>query len=98
MRFVLLPWKPELIFTGTSVMGINPETGKFCSHAVGFSSPVKSKYRRDLMTDPLTASVSLIRYIYIYTLLQDYWDSIEKNDYFSLEGLWDVMKQVHPSP
>lgn len=32
MRFMLLPWKPELIFTGTSVMGINPHTGKFCSH------------------------------------------------------------------
>lgn len=33
---MLLPWKPELIFTGTSVMGINPETGKFCSHVVQF--------------------------------------------------------------
>ncbi|KAJ4828864.1 hypothetical protein Tsubulata_044576 [Turnera subulata] len=32
MRFMLLPWKPELVFTGTSVMGINPETGKFNSH------------------------------------------------------------------
>ncbi|KAJ1416268.1 hypothetical protein SESBI_17443 [Sesbania bispinosa] len=49
MRFALLPWKPELVFTGTSVMGINPENGKFCSHV-------------------------------------DCWDSIEKNDYFSLEG------------
>ena len=34
MKFFLLPWKPELIFTGTSVMGINPENGKFCSHMV----------------------------------------------------------------
>ncbi|KAK4381424.1 hypothetical protein Sango_2969900 [Sesamum angolense] len=25
MRFLLLPWKPELVFTGTSVMGINPK-------------------------------------------------------------------------
>ncbi|KAL5771327.1 hypothetical protein ACOSP7_015481 [Xanthoceras sorbifolium] len=57
MKFMLLPWKPELIFTGTSVMGINPETGKFCSHV-------------------------------------DFWDSIESNDYFSLEGLWDVFKQL----
>ncbi|KAF1002442.1 hypothetical protein AG4045_027605 [Apium graveolens] len=57
MRFVLLPWKPELIFTGTSVMGINPETNKFCSH-------------------------------------EDFWDSIKNNNYFSLEGLWDVMKQL----
>ncbi|XP_044471205.1 uncharacterized protein LOC123200133 isoform X1 [Mangifera indica] len=57
MKFVLLPWKPELIFTGTSVMGINPETGKFCSHV-------------------------------------DFWDSIVNNDYFSLEGLWDVFKQL----
>ncbi|KAI9125558.1 hypothetical protein K1719_002976 [Acacia pycnantha] len=57
MTFMLLPWKPELVFTGTSVMGINPETGKFCSHV-------------------------------------DFWDSIEKNDYFSLEGLWDVFKQL----
>lgn len=36
MKFVILPWKPELVFTGTSVMGINPENGKFCSHVVGF--------------------------------------------------------------
>ncbi|CAN6681129.1 unnamed protein product [Malus baccata var. baccata] len=34
MKFIPLPWKPELIFTGTSVMGINPETGKFCSHVL----------------------------------------------------------------
>ncbi|KAL8488454.1 hypothetical protein ACS0TY_024649 [Phlomoides rotata] len=33
MRFVLLPWNPELVFTGTSVMGINPDNNKFCSHA-----------------------------------------------------------------
>ncbi|KAL9224022.1 hypothetical protein vseg_000097 [Gypsophila vaccaria] len=57
MRFMPLPWKPELVFTGTSVMGINPETGKFCSHV-------------------------------------DYWDSIKNNDYFSLEGLWEVFKQL----
>ncbi|KAL6974314.1 hypothetical protein U1Q18_028495 [Sarracenia purpurea var. burkii] len=57
MKFILLPWKPELVFTGTSIMGINPETGKFCSHV-------------------------------------DYWDSIENNDYFSLEGLSDVKKQL----
>lgn len=57
MTFVLLPWKPELVFTGTSVMGINPSTGKFCSHV-------------------------------------DYWDSIENNDYFSLEGLMEVIKQL----
>ncbi|MED6115908.1 hypothetical protein PIB30_095164 [Stylosanthes scabra] len=57
MKFILLLWKPELVFTGTSVMGINPENGKFCSHV-------------------------------------DYWDSIEKNDYFSLEGLLDVVRQL----
>lgn len=57
MTFILLPWKPELVFTGTSVMGINPETEKFCSHV-------------------------------------DYWDSLKKSDYFSLEGLFDVIKQL----
>ncbi|MCO5563143.1 hypothetical protein L7F22_016779 [Adiantum nelumboides] len=57
MRFALLPWKPELIFTGISVMGINPTTGKFISHV-------------------------------------DYWDSIKNNDYFSLEGVTDVLKQL----
>ena len=34
MKFILLPWKPELVLTGTSIMGINPQTGKFCSHVV----------------------------------------------------------------
>ncbi|XP_015898161.3 uncharacterized protein LOC107431695 isoform X1 [Ziziphus jujuba] len=57
MKFILLPWKPELVFTGTSIMGINPETGKFCSHI-------------------------------------DFWDSIKENNYFSVEGLWDVFKQL----
>ncbi|KAJ8750445.1 hypothetical protein K2173_015584 [Erythroxylum novogranatense] len=57
MMFMLLPWKPELVFTGTSIMGINPDTGKFCSHV-------------------------------------DFWDSIRDNDYFSLQGLWDVFKQL----
>ncbi|XP_045813986.1 uncharacterized protein LOC123907672 isoform X1 [Trifolium pratense] len=57
MKFMLLPWKPELVFTGTSVMGVNPENGKFCSHV-------------------------------------DFWDSLEKNDYFSFEGLTEVFKQL----
>ncbi|XP_072965923.1 uncharacterized protein [Typha angustifolia] len=57
MKFVLLPWKPELVFTGLSIMGVNPQTHKFCSHV-------------------------------------DVWDSIEQNDYFSLEGLWDFVKQL----
>lgn len=57
MKFVLLPWEPELVFTGTSIMGVNPANGKFNSHV-------------------------------------DFWDSIEKNDYFSLEGLKEVFKQL----
>ncbi|XP_010925264.1 uncharacterized protein [Elaeis guineensis] len=57
MRFALLPWKPELVFTGISIMAVNPQTQKFCSHV-------------------------------------DVWDSIEKNEYFSLEGLWDVLQQL----
>nr|XP_043623657.1 uncharacterized protein LOC122595370 [Erigeron canadensis] len=57
MTFSLLPWKPLLVFTGTSVMGINPENGKFCSHV-------------------------------------DYWDSIKNNEYFSSEGLVDLVKQL----
>lgn len=57
MNFRLLPWNPELVFTGTSVMTVNPETGKFCRHV-------------------------------------DYWDSIKNNEYFSFEGLIDVLKQL----
>ena len=34
MKFVLLPWKPELVFTGLSIMGVNPQNLKFCSHVV----------------------------------------------------------------
>jgi hypothetical protein len=42
MKFMLLPWKPELVFTGTSVMGVNPENGKFCSHVVRFNLKLSS--------------------------------------------------------
>lgn len=34
MKFMLLPWKPELVFTGLSIMGVNPENLKFNSHVV----------------------------------------------------------------
>ncbi|KAF8034425.1 hypothetical protein BT93_C0662 [Corymbia citriodora subsp. variegata] len=44
MKFMPLPWKPELIFTGTSIMGINPETGKFCSHVDYWDSIKKNDY------------------------------------------------------
>ncbi|KAL0905799.1 hypothetical protein M5K25_024238 [Dendrobium thyrsiflorum] len=57
MKFVLIPWKPELVFTGVSIMGVNPENLKFCSHV-------------------------------------DLWDSIENNEYFSLEGVVDVARQL----
>ncbi|CAN6163569.1 unnamed protein product [Urochloa humidicola] len=57
MKFMLLPWKPELVFTGLSIMGINPQNLKFNSHV-------------------------------------DLWDSIQNNEYFSFEGLWDVFKQL----
>lgn len=57
MKFMLLPWKPELVFTGLSIMGVNPKNLKFNSHV-------------------------------------DLWDSIQNNEYFSSEGLWDVFKQL----
>ncbi|CAL5443153.1 unnamed protein product [Camellia sinensis] len=44
MTFILLPWKPELVFTGTSVMGINPETEKFCSHVDYWDSIKNNSY------------------------------------------------------
>lgn len=34
MKFMLLPWKPELVFTGLSIMGVNPKNLKFNSHVV----------------------------------------------------------------
>ncbi|XP_062178797.1 uncharacterized protein LOC133883478 [Phragmites australis] len=57
MKFMLLPWKPELVFTGLSIMGVNPQNLKFNSHV-------------------------------------DIWDSIQNNEYFSFEGLWNVFKQL----
>jgi len=31
---------------------------------------------------------------FCYPEVQDLWDSIQNNEYFSSEGLWDVIKQV----
>ncbi|CAH9089434.1 unnamed protein product [Cuscuta epithymum] len=36
MKFLPLPWQPELVFTGTSVMTVNPETKKFISHVLRY--------------------------------------------------------------
>lgn len=52
MRFILLPWKPELVFTGNSVMGINPETKKFCSHIVRFCSLIEEKFNEIIIIVP----------------------------------------------
>ncbi|KAG5049402.1 hypothetical protein JHK85_010505 [Glycine max] len=46
VKFVLLPWKPQLIFTETSIMGINPENGKFYSHVVW--DYISGKLKKDL--------------------------------------------------
>ncbi|PIA65431.1 hypothetical protein AQUCO_00100728v1 [Aquilegia coerulea] len=55
--FIILPWKPELVLTGISIMSINPKTQKCCSQV-------------------------------------DRWDSIENNEYYSSEGVWDVLRQL----
>lgn len=44
MKFVLLPWKPELAFTGVSIMGVNPLTQKFCSHVDQWDSIENNEY------------------------------------------------------
>ncbi|KAH9322246.1 hypothetical protein KI387_016885, partial [Taxus chinensis] len=44
MTFGLLPWKPQLVFTGTSLMGLNPQTGKFCSHVDYWDSIKQNDY------------------------------------------------------
>ncbi|XP_040381027.1 uncharacterized protein LOC102710506 [Oryza brachyantha] len=44
MKFVLLPWKPELIFTGLSIMGVNPQNLKFCSHVDIWDSIQNNEY------------------------------------------------------
>ncbi|KAJ0442591.1 putative SOUL heme-binding protein [Helianthus annuus] len=44
MTFSLLPRKPVLVFTGTSVMGVNPENGKFCSHVDYWDSIKNNEY------------------------------------------------------
>uniref|UniRef100_A0A0E0LD71 Uncharacterized protein n=1 Tax=Oryza punctata TaxID=4537 RepID=A0A0E0LD71_ORYPU len=44
MKFVLLPWKPELVFTGLSIMGVNPQNLKFCSHVDIWDSIQNNEY------------------------------------------------------
>uniref|UniRef100_A0ACD5WXY2 Uncharacterized protein n=1 Tax=Avena sativa TaxID=4498 RepID=A0ACD5WXY2_AVESA len=44
MKFSLLPWKPELIFTGLSIMGVNPQNLKFCSHVDIWDSIQNNEY------------------------------------------------------
>uniref|UniRef100_A0A453SAP3 Uncharacterized protein n=2 Tax=Aegilops tauschii subsp. strangulata TaxID=200361 RepID=A0A453SAP3_AEGTS len=44
MKFSLLPWKPELVFTGLSIMGVNPQNLKFCSHVDIWDSIQNNEY------------------------------------------------------
>ncbi|OEL22425.1 hypothetical protein BAE44_0016554 [Dichanthelium oligosanthes] len=44
MKFMLLPWKPELIFTGLSIMGVNPQNLKFNSHVDIWDSIQNNEY------------------------------------------------------
>ncbi|KAL6839434.1 hypothetical protein ACP4OV_030704 [Aristida adscensionis] len=44
MKFMLLPWKPELVFTGLSIMGVNPQNLKFNSHVDLWDSIKNNEY------------------------------------------------------
>ncbi|GJN38749.1 hypothetical protein PR202_gb27818 [Eleusine coracana subsp. coracana] len=44
MKFMLLPWKPELVFTGVSIMGVNPQNLKFNSHVDLWDSIQNNEY------------------------------------------------------
>jgi hypothetical protein len=44
MYFIPLPWRPQLIFTGTSLMTVNEETGKFCRHIDYWDSVQNNEY------------------------------------------------------
>ncbi|KAF8687676.1 hypothetical protein HU200_042593 [Digitaria exilis] len=44
MKFMLLPWKPELVFTGLSIMGVNPQNLKFNSHVDLWDSIQNNEY------------------------------------------------------
>ncbi|KAF4364197.1 hypothetical protein G4B88_029174 [Cannabis sativa] len=45
MEYMISPWKPEMVITGTSTMGINPKTGKFCTHVVTSYASLSKTYR-----------------------------------------------------
>ncbi|KAH9553797.1 hypothetical protein CY35_08G031600 [Sphagnum magellanicum] len=44
MNFWIVLWQPKLIFTGVSIMRINPETGKFCAHIDRWDSIKNNEY------------------------------------------------------
>lgn len=60
MRFWLLPWNPEVVFTGTSIMSVDLATMQFTSHV-------------------------------------DTWDSIENQEYLSVEAVRDLVKNLLPT-
>jgi hypothetical protein len=37
-------WMPKLLFTGTSIMGVNPDTGRFNSHVDTWDSIQDQKF------------------------------------------------------
>eukprot|EP00268_Persea_americana_P012585 TRINITY_DN15353_c0_g1_i3.p1 TRINITY_DN15353_c0_g1~~TRINITY_DN15353_c0_g1_i3.p1 ORF type:complete len:109 (-),score=3.44 TRINITY_DN15353_c0_g1_i3:181-507(-) len=58
MRFVLLPWKPELVFTGTSIMGINPRF--LCSLIVCYYVTKSQAFQKISRKDNYLAEHNLI--------------------------------------
>jgi hypothetical protein len=44
MNFWIVLWQPKLIFTGVSIMRINPETGKFRAHIDRWDSIKDNEY------------------------------------------------------
>lgn len=42
--FTIIGYEPQLTFTGTSIMGVNPETGKFNSHADTWDAIENQRY------------------------------------------------------
>ena len=60
MNFSIVLWKPQLIFTGVSIMRINPETRKFCSHIVSLKMLLSLQTPWDHGEEVVESSLSFI--------------------------------------
>ena len=80
-------WDPTMIFTGASKMGVNPETGELFAFISCEMARILNIRHRRVLNSAVFGAGKFNSHI-------DHWDSLDNQQYLSLEGVVHMFAQL----